>query len=206
MPCQVAVVTISSVPAGDDTWVRPPWQPPTAGTDAEHLLGALDRQRETFRWKADGLDDAGLAVRVGASAMTLGGLLLHLAAVEVLYSTWRLDGSPPLGPWDPSDWDTPDGWAATFDVGGRGAAELYRVHDDAVARSRARFASTVAADGLDRPVAVTDPGGQHATLRRLLFDLLEEYARHTGHADLLREAVDGRVGEDPPDDWSPPRR
>jgi hypothetical protein len=41
-------------------------------------------------------------------------------------------------------------------------------------------------------------------LRRLLFDLLEEYARHTGHADLLREAFDGRVGEDPPGDWLPP--
>ena len=41
------------------------------------------------------------------------------------------------------------------------------------------------------------------SLRRVLFDLLEEYARHTGHADLLREAVDGRVGEDPPEDWRP---
>ena len=48
---------------------------------------------------------------------------------------------------------------------------------------------------------VADPNGQHATLRRLLFDLLEEYGRHTGHADLLREAVDGRVGEDPPSAW-----
>ena len=43
-----------------------------------------------------------------------------------------------------------------------------------------------------------------ARLRRLLLDLLEEYGRHTGHADLLREAVDGRVGEDPPGDWGPP--
>ena len=43
----------------------------------------------------------------------------------------------------------------------------------------------------------------HASLRRLLCDLIEEYGRHTGHADLLREAVDGRVGEDPPADWHP---
>ena len=47
------------------------------------------------------------------------------------------------------------------------------------------------------------PDGQSASLRRLLFDLLEEYGRHTGHADLLREAIDGRVGEDPPASWEP---
>jgi hypothetical protein len=45
--------------------------------------------------------------------------------------------------------------------------------------------------------------GRRASLRRLLRDLIEEYGRHTGHADLLREAVDGRVGEDPPAGWRP---
>ena len=160
----------------EPSWDRAPWDPPTAASEVEHLLGALERQRATFRWKADGLDDAGLAVRIGASSTTLGGLLLHLAAVEVLYSTWRLDGSAPLGPWDPSAWDTPHGWAATFDVGGRGAAEVYGVHDDAVARSRAHLAAAVERGGLDQPVAMTDPDGRHASLRRLLLDLLGEPA------------------------------
>ena len=45
--------------------------------------------------------------------------------------------------------------------------------------------------------------GRQASLRRLLCDLIEEYGRHTGHADLLREAVDGLVGEDPPAGWRP---
>jgi len=45
--------------------------------------------------------------------------------------------------------------------------------------------------------------GERASLRRLVFDLVEEYGRHTGHADLLREAVDGLTGEDPPDGWRP---
>ena len=45
--------------------------------------------------------------------------------------------------------------------------------------------------------------GHHASLRRLVCDLIEEYGRHTGHADLIREAVDGRVGEDPPAGWRP---
>ena len=48
-------------------------------------------------------------------------------------------------------------------------------------------------------------GALDASLRRLLCDLIEEYGRHTGHADLLREAVDGVVGEDPPEGWRPPR-
>ena len=52
-----------------------------------------------------------------------------------------------------------------------------------------------------RPSPVED--GTRASVRRILFDLLEEYGRHTGHADLLREAVDGRAGEDPPFDWRP---
>jgi hypothetical protein len=52
-------------------------------------------------------------------------------------------------------------------------------------------------------VHVSNDAGEHASLRRLLFDLLEEYGRHTGHADLIREAVDGRTGEDPPPGWKP---
>lgn len=182
----------------------PPWEPPTAGSDAAHLLGALDRQRATFRWKADGLDEGGLAVRVGASTISLGGLLLHLAAVEVLYSTWRLDGTAPLGPWDARSWDTDAGWTATFDIGGRTARQVYAVYDESVAASRARTAAFLSGGGLASPVNVTAPTGERASLRRLLFDLLEEYGRHTGHADLLREAVDGRTGEDPPEGWRPP--
>lgn len=57
--------------------------------------------------------------------------------------------------------------------------------------------------GLDQPVDLDWPDGQRPSLRRMLCDLIEEYGRHTGHADLLREAVDGRVGEDPPEDWRP---
>lgn len=55
---------------------------PLAGTEAEHLVGALDRLRTTFRWKADDLDSAGLQTRIGASSLTLGGLLKHLARVH----------------------------------------------------------------------------------------------------------------------------
>ncbi|HEV7147774.1 MAG TPA: hypothetical protein VGN48_12345, partial [Pedococcus sp.] len=60
-----------------ETWKAPPWEPALAGTEAEQLVGALDRLRITFRWKAGGLDAAALQSRVGASSLTLGGLLKH---------------------------------------------------------------------------------------------------------------------------------
>lgn len=60
----------------------PPWEPPFAGTELEHLTGALDRLRWTFRWKADGLDADQLAFRLPTSALSIGSLLKHLAWVE----------------------------------------------------------------------------------------------------------------------------
>jgi len=179
-----------------------PWEPPIAGTEAEHLVGALDRLRTTFRWKADDLDAAGLRVRIGASSLTLGGLLKHLAAVEDYMSTTKLGGKPMGAPWDASGWDGSNDWdfaSAADDT----PDQLYALWDGAVERSRARFAAALADGGPGRLVHVSMPDGRHASLRRLLCDLIEEYGRHTGHADLIREAVDGVVGEDPPDGWRP---
>jgi hypothetical protein len=188
------------------TTTTPPWEPPIAGTEAEHLLGALDRLRATFRWKADGLDRIGLSVPVGASTMTLGGLLKHLALVEDHYFTAKLAGEPMGSPW--SDAEVQTAMTADPDWEWHSAAnddpvELYALYDAAVARSRVRIAAALAGGDLDQPVDVGWPDGRHASLRRLVCDLLEEYGRHTGHADLIREAVDGRVGEDPPEDWRP---
>jgi len=178
-----------------------PWEPPLAGTESEHILGALDRLRATFRWKADDLDAHGLRTTIGASALTLGGLLKHLALVEDEVSTTRLRGDVIGEPWaamgrPDEDWPFR---SASEDP----PEELYVLYDGAVERSRARFAAAVADGGLDQLVHLAMPDGRHASLRRLLCDLVEEYGRHTGHADLLREAVDGRVGEDPPPGWRP---
>ena len=179
-----------------------PWEPPWAGTDLEHLVGALDRLRMTFQWKADDLDAAGLRTRIGASSLTLGGLLKHLAFVEEYTFTAKLAGRPPGEPWRSVDWDAEPDWPFTSAADDR-PEELYVLWDAAVQRSRARLDAAVADGGLDQPVHVTDHEGRHASLRRLVCDLIEEYGRHTGHADLLREAVDGRVGEDPPAGWRP---
>lgn len=177
-----------------------PWEPPLAGTEAEHLAGALDRLRTTFRWKADDLDAAGLQTTIGPSSLTLGGLLKHLAAVEDSYFTTKLTGDKLGAPWDDNGWDGSNSWE--FESAADDAPDqLYALYDGAVERSRAKLRSALADGRLDQPIHASDGEGNHASLRRLVCDLIEEYGRHTGHADLLREAVDGRVGEDPPDRW-----
>ncbi len=182
----------------DDT----PWEPPLAGTEVEHLVGALDRLRTTFRWKAGGLNATGLQTRFGASSITLGGLLKHLALVEDYTFTTKLRGEPAGAPWEVADWDADPDWEWTS------AAEdtpeqLYALWDQAVERSRQRLHAALADGGLDQLAHVSWPDGRHASLRRVVCDLIEEYGRHTGHADLIREAVDGLVGEDPPAGWRP---
>jgi len=177
-----------------------------AGTEVEHLLGGLNRQRATFRWKADGLDAVGLNTKIGASKLTVGGLLKHLAVVEDEKFTVWLSGAPLGEPWNslggPPEGDDTDEWV--FDTAADDAPEdLYALYDGAVQRSHRRLAAALANGGLDQPVHIEFGNLGHISLRRLLFDLLEEYGRHTGHADLLREAIDGRVGEDPPMDWWP---
>jgi hypothetical protein len=180
----------------------PPWEPPLAGTEAEHLAGALDRLRWTFRWKADGLDADGLRTRVGASSLTLGSLLKHLALMEDFTFGVKLTGEPLGPPWDEDAWEDDEDWEFTS-AADDSPEELYALWDGAVERSRARLDAALADGGLDQLVFVSGPDGQHASLRRLVCDLIEEYGRHTGHADLLREAVDGLTGEDPPDEWRP---
>ena len=104
--------------------------------------------------------------------------------------------------WDDSGWDSDDDWEFTS-AAGQSPTELYSLYDAAVERSRASVRARLDERGLDGDSAVTLPDGTKASIRRILFDLLEEYGRHTGHLDLVREAVDGRVGEDPPVEWRP---
>jgi hypothetical protein len=169
----------------------------------EHLVGALERLRATFRWKADGLDAAQLQVRVGASTLTLGSLLKHLAFAEDYMFTVKLRGEAPGEPWNSAGGGPSGDWSFTS-AATDSPDYLYALWDGAVMRSRERLEAALAAGGLEQLVHMSTPDGQRASLRRLLCDFIEEYGRHTGHADLIREAVDGRVGEDPPFDWRAP--
>ena len=95
------------------------------------------------------------------------------------------------------DWDADPDWewrTAADDS----PEELMALWEGAVARSRATTEEILANGGVDRPTAVSFQGVT-PSVRRFLVDLIEEYARHVGHADLIREYVDGVVGEDPPE-------
>ena len=172
-----------------------------AGEEADTLLGSLERQRATFAWKCSGVGPAGMRATVGASALTLGGLLKHLALVEDEYFTRRLLGKELGAPWDTVDWDADPDWewaSAAADS----PEELTALWEAAVARSRAAVAEVLAVGGLDQLANWKGRGGTSPSLRYILVDLIEEYARHTGHADILREAVDGLVGEGAPTDFT----
>ncbi|HJY60455.1 MAG TPA: DUF664 domain-containing protein [Streptosporangiaceae bacterium] len=122
--------------------------PPTAGDEAATLLGSLERQRATFAWKVGGLDEKGLAAKVGASALTPGGLIKHLAFVEDLKFTTMLLGQDLVAPWNAVDWENDAGWpwhSAAEDSPGT----LYRLWHDAVARPRASVARAMTQGGLD---------------------------------------------------------
>ena len=187
-------------------WVPPPWEPPLSGSEAEQLIGAIERQRATFQWKTEGLDEAGLRTSFGASTLTLAGLLKHLALVEDYVFGTKLAGEPMGALWDALGWDRSDeDWEFTSALQDS-PEQLRSLWEGAVARSRSRLEGALRKGGLDQRVHASSPDGQRANLRRLLCDLIEEYARHTGHADLLREAVDGSAGEDPPANWRPGNR
>ena len=177
----------------------PAWEPPLSGSDVDHLVGTLERLRATFRWKADGLDLAQLrAQAVPTSTLTIGGLLKHLAVCEDDVVQWRMSGRPPIT-WLAAPEDDADRWQFTVE-GDETAEDVYGLWAAAVGRSRARLREIVADGGLDQPGHL-EYEDDRPSVRRHLHDLIEEYGRHTGHMDLLREAVDGRVGEDPPRDW-----
>jgi hypothetical protein len=171
-------------------------EPPVAGDELGTLLGSLERQRRFVAWKCGGLTSAGLRATLRPSTMTLGGLLKHLALVEDDMFSVKLHGRPPRPPWDTVDWDADPDWEWRT-AAGDSPEQLMAQWQDSVDRSRTLVAEAVGDGGLGGLASYTSPHGQTPSLRRLLVDMIEEYARHVGHADLIRESVDGLVGEDP---------
>ena len=170
-------------------------EPPVAADETATLLGFLDYQRATLAWKCAGLDAAGLQAMVAASTMTLGGLLKHMALVEDSWFSRSLHGRDRRQPpFDTVDWTTDPDW--DFDsAAGDSPEQLRALWEEAVARSRTLVAEALAGRGLDQLARRTWPDGRAPSLRWILCHMIEEYARHNGHADLLRESVDGATGE-----------
>jgi uncharacterized damage-inducible protein DinB len=165
--------------------------PPETGPELDQLTSYLDLQRATMLWKTEGLTREQLAQPHPPSTLTLGGLLNHLALVEDSWFRVRFAGLPDDELWAGVDWD------ADPDFEFRTAAELEpeelrRRYEQACAWSREVVA---AATSLDQLSVEPRRNGAHFDLRWVLLHLIEETARHAGHADLLREAIDGATGE-----------
>jgi uncharacterized damage-inducible protein DinB len=173
------------------TNIRKRVDPPLRGAEADQLYGFLDYHRATLQMKAEGLDAAGLARSLSPSSMTLGGMLKHVAYVEDNWCSVFLHGNEMAAPWCDVDWKADPDWewhSAASDP----PDDLRALHESAVHRSRELVAgldldtlSVRRLHGADEPVA----------LRWIVLHLIEEYARHNGHADLIRESIDGSVGE-----------
>jgi len=164
--------------------------PPTHGDERTVLLAYLEYQRETLRQKAGGLDAAQLATTLPPSDMTLGGLVKHLGLVENSWLRDRFAGEGMSEPWASTDWDADRDWewhSARDDS----PAEIWALYEEMVADADVVIASA----GLDDLSAQTSRTGEPFNLRWILVHLIEEYARHNGHADLIRESIDGSVGE-----------
>ena len=165
--------------------------PDLTGTELELLGQYLDYQRETMLSKTDGLTRAQLALTLPPSELTLAGLLYHLALVEESWLEVRFAGLPVREPWAGRDWDIDPDWE--FRIAGDLEPEQVRKrYRDAGERSRQIVAN--AAD-LGQLSVEPLPDGRNFSLRWVLLHLIEETARHAGHADFLREAIDGTVGE-----------
>jgi len=168
------------------------WEPELDADERTMLTGFLDYHRATLRWKVSGLTQAELARTIAASTLTLAGLLKHLALVEDNWFTEVFAGTDLGEPWASVDWDADRDWdlhSAVHDS----PKDLLALYDAACTRSHAVVAT---AESLDQRAArVHRRTGQVFTLRWILLHMIEETARHNGHADLLREAIDGETGE-----------
>jgi len=156
------------------------------------LRAFLDYYRATIQRQAEGLTKAQLATPHPPATMTLAGILKHLAFVEHWWFVNVLEGKPGDPAWVPEGvWESDDDW--DFNSAPEDDAEsLNAWFEAAVAESdRVTDAALATDEGLDTLARRPRGDGSVASLRWILVHLIEEYARHAGHADLIREAVDG---------------
>jgi uncharacterized protein DUF664 len=161
--------------------------PPTEAGEKETLVAFLDFQRGTFRWKCDGLTPEQLGTAaVAPSTLTLHGLLRHITEDELGWFVGCFTGKPAEYPYSADDHPA----RAWTDLDPATYADDLRRYDEAVIAARAAIAD------LDPGFIGTDEDdGKRYSLRWVLTHMIEEYARHNGHADLLRETLDGSTGE-----------
>ncbi len=172
----------------------PPRQdPPQSGTELELLTGFLEFHRQTLVRKCSGLNREQLNTPLPPSSMTLAGMLKHLALVEDNWFSVVLHGRPPAEAWSAVDWEADQDWDWNS-AAENSPEELFALWEGAVGQSRQLMDQALAAGGLET-LSVRAAHGGPVSLRWILIHMIEEYARHNGHADLIRESLDGQTGE-----------
>jgi uncharacterized damage-inducible protein DinB len=169
-------------------------EPPLAANEEDTLRGFLEFHRATFAWKCAGLDSMGLQTSVASSEMTLGGMMKHLALVEESWFGERLRNQDARPPWSAIDWESDPNWewrTAADDS----PDQLRAQWNSSVAYANAMIEQALGEGGVDQLALRKWPDGRAPSLRWILCHMIEEYARHNGHADLIREAIDGETGE-----------
>ena len=161
--------------------------PPREAGEREMLGAWLDWQRDTLAWKCEGLSAEQLRERsVPPSSMSLLGLVRHMSEVERAWFRRTLGGedAPPIYYSD----DNRDGDFDDVDTADVAAAFATWRAECELARKAAAAAPSLEVVGVQRT-------GRRVSLRWILVHMIEEYARHNGHADLLRERIDGQTGD-----------
>ncbi|MET0862749.1 MAG: DinB family protein [Nakamurella sp.] len=170
-----------------------PW-PPRAGGEADMLVGFLDYQRATLAWKCGGLTDEQLRVARPPSTITLGGLLKHLASIEDEWFTEVVAGKPTPEPWAGIDQETDPDWAWTSAADDSGE-QLRSLWAERVDRARTVVGGLLRNSGVRALDELHSAWLGDVSLRWVMVHMIEEYARHNGQADLIRESIDGQTGE-----------
>ena len=163
---------------------------PFSADERTTLVAFLNRHRDTLRMKTAGLDAEQLDRALPPSTMTLGGMLKHLAYVEDWWFVQGFAGQPAAAPFDDVDWDADNDWD-WHSASGATPEELRALFDRFVEASDQVISAAASLDDL-----AARPGrrGEPISLRWILVHMIEEYARHNGHADLIRESIDGSTG------------
>ena len=169
--------------------------PPFSASEVDTLRGFLDFHRDTMLMKTDGLTQEQLSQTHPPSALTLGGLLKHAALNDDWWFCRVFGGRETEPDWVPDGaFDEDDDWELSS-AKDDSPEELRRIFGEARAAADAAIDKGLAEGGLDAPASRKSRAGDPMSLRWIVLHMIEEYARHNGHADMLREAVDGTVGE-----------
>lgn len=170
-----------------------PRRVPVDADEATTLIAFLERHRAGLLARCEGLDAEQLARTLPPSQISLGGLLKHLAVVESGWLSEHFLDGPLVAPFDTAPWEQDVDWE-WHSAAADSPEELGEVFERSVGVSRRIVERALASGGLDTRAVRPLENGERVTLRWILVHLIEEYAQHNGHADLLRESIDGRIG------------